>query len=211
MRKLLMFLFLAPFVSSGQMGPIPENAYGKYEFVHKIPINETKQEIFKRLHEWLAIRKFGEPISINTQNNKTFTGKLAANNFDYVDTSEGRIRGTGYVQYSPGRPYMYVTFDFQLIAEDGYYTYDFKRFSVIKFVKGKSMRAHSLRVSIYSGGGGNMSDAQSDTKPLEDVVDEAGRIRSKLIRNQSLKDIELFKQNMKDMLLQLNRTVKGEF
>jgi len=211
MRKLLLLFLLSPLFTIAQERPLPINAYGKYEFVHKVPVQESRKEIFKRLQEWLAVRKFGEPTSISTRNRKTFTGKLAANNYDYIDTAEYRIRGSGYVQYSPIRPWMYVTFDYQLTAEDGFYTYDFKRFNVIQFLKGKSMKAHSFQVSIYSGGGGNMSDAQSRTKPLEMVVSESHAIKSKIIRNQNLGDIEAFKDNMQEMILQLNRTVKGEF
>lgn len=209
MKKILLLLFILPFISQAQN--LPENGTGQYEYIGKVSIHENKKEVFKRLQEWLAIRKFGEPISINTRNNKTFNGKLAANNYDYIDTAEYRIRGSGYVQYSPFRPYMYVTFDYQLTAKDGAYIYDFKRFNVISFLKGKSMKAHSLRVSIYSGGGGNMSDAKSETKNLETLVTESKAKKSKMIRSQNMQDIENFNVNMQGLIGDLNRTVNGLF
>lgn len=211
MRKILLLLFIIPFFVTAQTYHLPQNTNGEYEFVGKVSIHENKKEVFRRLQEWLAVRKFGEPISINTKNNKTFTGKLAANNYDYIDTTEYRIRGSGYVQYSPFRPYMYVTFDYQLTAQDGAYIYDFKRFNVISFLKGKSMKAHSLRVSIYSGGGGNMSDAKSETKSLETIISESKAKKSKIIRAQNMQDVENFKVNMQAMLGGLNRTVNGVF
>lgn len=211
MKKLLLILFLIPIILKAQNRPLPVNAYGEYEFVRKVPVKVDKDEIFKRLKEWLSIRKFGEPISIKALDDNVFSTSLAANNYDYVDTAEGRIRGSGYIQYSAGKPWMYVTFDYQLIAEDGAFTYDFKRFNVIKFVSGKSMRAHSFRVSLYTGAAGSVSDADSQTKSLEGVVEEANNIRRKKVRQTALMDIELFKDNMQEMILQLNKTVKGEF
>jgi len=211
MRKLLFILCLLPVFSFAQTVNLPMNGNNMYEYTGRVIIQENKTEIFKRLQEWLAVRKFGAPVMIKAENNRTFSTKLAENNYDYIDTVEHRIRGTGYIEYSPSRPYMYVIFDYQLIASDGKYTFDFKRFNVILFRKGRSMKEHSFNMGHFSAGGGNMSDAKSEVKSLEQTVYESEHKRQKIVRQQNMQDVEYFNENMNGMINQLKNTVNGLF
>lgn len=192
MKKILFILLLTPLLFSFRKEfnwsvPI-NNSTGKITYDGVMAFKDIdKSTIFRRVKKFVAIKDYDRIENIRCKDKSIVTTKFYERSIRFEDTIDGVIIGSGYMPVLWRKfNYIWVVFDYKILANSNTCKYEFTNFRVLNFFA--APKAKSRGSGFATGGYGSVFGTSSSTTmmsankvqqvPLEEYIKGKGETDS---------------------------------
>lgn len=124
--------------------------------------NIDKQSIFRRVKKFVAIKDYDRIENIRCKDKTIVTTKFYEKSIRFEDTIDGVIIGSGYMPVLWRKfNYIWVVFDYKILADNNTCKYEFTNFRVLNFFA--APKAKSRGSGFATGGYGSVFGTSSST------------------------------------------------
>lgn len=135
--------------------------------------NLSKETLFKRAQEFIAAQDFDRTENIKCADNNSINTKFYERSIRYIDSSEGKILGSGFLPFKyKDYGYIYTVFEYKIQVKDGACKYEFTNFKVLEFKRApKNKSRYAAYTYGLASGNTSFSSNMVDQSTMEEFME----------------------------------------